>query len=105
MSARTHHDVPPLLAAIATYALDQPPLGTLEAALTVARGSVQLDNEEARDSALIEFVQHEGERDEPALTTLTRDERIAALMGYGQAGILVGLALGWLLLHEKGGSR
>jgi hypothetical protein len=102
MNTRTDHRLPPLLAAMAAYTVDQPRLHMLESALDAARAGVQRVDNGDRVS-IVDFVEREGHSDQ--LATLTQDQRVAAVLGYGEAGYFLGLATCWLLLYEKGGAR
>jgi hypothetical protein len=104
------HSLPPLLVAAATYAVDQPHIGTLEAALDAARTSLHMDDDAARELTRVKFIEREARLtiDGSApheMEHMTDSEHTAALVCYGDAGYLLGFATCWLMLQEKGGPR
>ena len=99
------HGLPPLLAAAATYAVDQPALGTLEAAVNAARASLQSADDMARELVRINFIRREANDNSAEMENMTPDEHTAALVQYGDAGYLLGFATCWILFQEKGWSR
>lgn len=97
MSDTSFHGVPPLLAAMATYCIDQTHLATLDAALDTARIALQADDIAAREAIREDFIGRDG-HDRYQMEDMTPTQHTAALVQYGDAGYLLGFATCWLLL-------
>jgi hypothetical protein len=100
MTDTTTHGLPPLLAAAANYAVDQPDLDTLEAAFDSARTGLHMIHESARESVRLNFIRRQA-RGGHEMEQMTESHHTAALVQYGDAGYLLGFATCWLML--KGG--